>query len=323
MDNNIILSICCTTYNQEKYIAKAVQSFIDQDVNFQYEILIHDDASTDSTSDILREFEIKYPNLIKVIYQTENQYSKGEMPSINLRYMAKGKYIAFCEGDDYWTDKMKLKKQVEFLEKNTEYIATAHWSEVVDEFNNKSSAYLNSDKIFKFAKKEYCFDDYRNEYIPGHANSIVQRNIFKNGSDDFKKIYKSSELVGDRTTYLILVLLGKIYVHQEIMSAYRYITDNGISYSSKVANQNRHDKWFKYYLNLEKNIYKEMNREVKLKRLKYQHLMMALQLYMKGRTLENKKVLSDIWKVSNHSELIRYFPKAVLNRIDLYFRYKN
>ena len=92
-----------------------------QKTNFPIEILIHDDASTDGTADIIREYEAQYPDIIKPIYQTENQYSKGINPGFEFLFpRARGKYIALCEGDDYWTDTLKLQKQVEFLEGNKE-----------------------------------------------------------------------------------------------------------------------------------------------------------------------------------------------------------
>ena len=97
----IKVSICCITFNHEKYIKKALDSFLSQNTDFEYEILIHDDASTDSTADIIREYEKKYPNIIKPIYQTENQYQKGVTnPSGKFNFpRAKGQYIAMCEGD--------------------------------------------------------------------------------------------------------------------------------------------------------------------------------------------------------------------------------
>lgn len=100
--DKLMVSICCITYNHEKYISEALESFLMQKTSFKYEILIHDDASTDNTAKIIREYEKKFPEIIKPIYQIENQYSKGN--KINLVYnfpRAKGKYIAICEGDDY------------------------------------------------------------------------------------------------------------------------------------------------------------------------------------------------------------------------------
>ena len=113
----IMVSICCLVYNHEKYLRKCLDGFVNQKCNFKYEVLIHDDASTDSSPAIIREYEEKYPDIIKPIFQTENQYSKGVKISFIYQYpRAKGKYIALCEGDDYWTDPNKLQKQYEVME---------------------------------------------------------------------------------------------------------------------------------------------------------------------------------------------------------------
>lgn len=117
MEKNItpIVSISCITYNHEDYIRDAIEGFLMQKTTFPVEILIHDDASTDKTADIIREYEKKYPHLIKPIYQTENQYSKGIGVSATYQYpRANGNYITLCEGDDYWTDPYMLQKQVVF-----------------------------------------------------------------------------------------------------------------------------------------------------------------------------------------------------------------
>jgi glycosyltransferase involved in cell wall biosynthesis len=120
------VSICCITYNQEKYIKDAIEGFLTQKTEFPFEIIIHDDASTDMTADIIREYEKKYPEKITAIYQIENQFSKGVMPEILPFKASKGKYIAFCEGDDYWTDSSKLQKQITEMEKNPESHISFH-----------------------------------------------------------------------------------------------------------------------------------------------------------------------------------------------------
>ena len=99
------ISICCLTYNHEPYIEQCLEGFLMQKVDFPIEILIHDDASTDKTAEIIRKYESKYPEIIKPVYQSENQYSKGISVSRVYQFpRAQGKYIALCEGDDYWTD---------------------------------------------------------------------------------------------------------------------------------------------------------------------------------------------------------------------------
>lgn len=133
MNNEIIVSICCTAYNHEKYIEKAIKSFLMQKTNFKFEILIHDDASLDNTANIIRKYEKKYPNLIKPIYQNENQYSKGIGVSDILYKKAQGKYIAICEGDDYWTDSYKLQKQIDYMENNLKCGLCFHTVEIFDD----------------------------------------------------------------------------------------------------------------------------------------------------------------------------------------------
>lgn len=121
--NHPLVSISCITYNHAPYIRECLHGFMMQKCDFDFEVLIHDDASTDGTQEIIREYQEKYPEIIKPILQKENQWSQG-VRGINLKFnfsRAKGKYIALCEGDDYWTDPLKLQKQVDFLEKNEEF----------------------------------------------------------------------------------------------------------------------------------------------------------------------------------------------------------
>ena len=122
MVDNLMVTIRCLTYNHEPYIRQCLEGFVMQKTNFRFEAIVHDDASTDGTADIIREYAAKYPDIIKPIYETENQYSKhdGSLRRI-MNAQMHGKYVALCEGDDYWVDPLKLQKQVDFLEANPEY----------------------------------------------------------------------------------------------------------------------------------------------------------------------------------------------------------
>lgn len=122
MDKEILVTVICLTYNHEKYIRECIDGFVMQKTNFAYEVIIHDDASTDNTAEIIKEYQQKYPDIIIPILQTENQYSKKVPIGKTFIYpRAKGKYIALCEGDDYWIDPYKLQKQVDILNEDNNY----------------------------------------------------------------------------------------------------------------------------------------------------------------------------------------------------------
>ena len=121
-----LVSICCVTYNHENYIRQCLEGFVMQQTNFPFEVLVHEDASTDNTAKIVKEYEAKYPDLFRCVYQTENQFLKQNTLQNILFPMIRGKYVALCEGDDYWTDPLKLQKQSDFLSENPEYSVCFH-----------------------------------------------------------------------------------------------------------------------------------------------------------------------------------------------------
>lgn len=125
--NDIMVSIVCITYNHCNFIRDAIRGFLMQEVNFPIEILVHDDASTDGTAHIIRKYAhlLKARHECRIVLQTQNTFSKtGLYP--DLIPLARGKYIAYCEGDDYWTDPRKLQKQVDFMEAHPEYSMCHH-----------------------------------------------------------------------------------------------------------------------------------------------------------------------------------------------------
>lgn len=188
--------MACITYNHEKYIAQAIEGFLLQKTSFPIEIIIHDDASTDNTKKIVEQYARINPNLIFPIYQQVNQYSLGNKPFI--KYVlphCRGKYIAICEGDDYWTDPYKLQKQVEFLEKNPDYVVCYHDAKIVDQFGNL----VADSKLPKNFRRDYSSE----ELMKGAwalTLSIVFRNVVTEYPDEMFKVVN-----GD--TFL-MVLLG-------------------------------------------------------------------------------------------------------------------
>lgn len=173
-----VVSIRCLVFNQEKYIRQCLDGIVSQKTNFHFEAIVHDDASTDGTADIIREYAQMYPDIIKPILETENQYSKcdGSIRRI-INEACKGKYIAYCEGDDYWTDPLKLQKQVDILEADTDIMMVYTGFQTVDENGDVVYRY-DFDYNMQTSKSGYVFDKllYRNVVMT--VSSIFRREVF-------------------------------------------------------------------------------------------------------------------------------------------------
>lgn len=167
----LLVTVICVTYNHEKYIKQALDGFLMQKTEFAFEVIVHDDCSTDNTGKILKDYEDRFHN-VKVITPQNNQFSLGSLGFIESLYSnAKGKYIAHCEGDDYWTDVNKLQRQVDVLESNRDVSLCFHKVKVINEVSGKQSFYPQEDRQYEFQ------DLLRHNYI--QSNSAVFRNIGK------------------------------------------------------------------------------------------------------------------------------------------------
>lgn len=229
MNSEVLVSICCITYNHAPYIRQCLDGFVMQKTNFQYEILIHDDASTDGTADIIREYESKYPGLIKPIYQIENQYSKGKNISATYNWpRAIGKYIAQCEGDDYWTDPLKLQKQVDFLESHPEYSMCFHRAEIKIQGVDRSKCGARCEYV---QDKEYSATDLFAEWIVPTASIVYDRQRVNQYSIKHPKWATR----GDIILVLKCAHVGKVWGMSDKMSVYR-MQPNSVSHNPKYRN---------------------------------------------------------------------------------------
>jgi glycosyltransferase involved in cell wall biosynthesis len=201
------VSIISTTYNHEKYIGKALDSIIMQKTNFDYELIIADDCSTDKTPDILREYAKKYPKIIRPILRKKNLGVVANFMSV-LR-SARAPYIAVCEGDDYWTDPHKLQQQVDFLEKNPDYALCFHPVRVVHEGNATDEyIYPKQDMKSRFGLEELL----KQNFI--QTNSVMyKRQAYDNMPEDIMPL--------DWYLHLYHAQFGKIGFINEVMSVYR------------------------------------------------------------------------------------------------------
>ncbi len=214
-----LLSICCITYNHKEYISQAIESFLMQETNFEYEILLYDDASNDGSQEIIAKFQEEYPKIIKPILQTENRYSKGER-GMNFRYnypRAKGKYIAICDGDDFWTDPQKLQIQVDFLESHSDYVLCFHDTDEIDEDDVVHHIpFLNQYKLDRSA-----IELKRGVYV--FASTICYRNILEDVPEEVFKVVNE-----DTFTVSLLGNFGKAKYIDNIKAGFYRIQKNGV-----------------------------------------------------------------------------------------------
>lgn len=213
-EDPIMVSVLTATYNHEKFIEETIKGFLQQRTNFRVELIINDDASTDKTASIVRKYEKMYPALFVAFYQTENQYSKGKKPFPSFLYpAAKGKYVAICEGDDYWIDDLKLQKQVDYLEQQPETVLCFHKAKVINETGEE----IKGKELSKVSKKvKYRTEDlFKAWFIP--TASVV----FRNGIlESFPKWFLTIKN-GDISLYFLLSKFGTMDCLDGKMSVYR------------------------------------------------------------------------------------------------------
>ena len=246
MDNRPVkVSVIVLTYNHEKYIRQALDSILMQKVDFRYEILVGDDASTDGTAEILREYQHKYGDIFRLFLHPRNVGATRN--SYELLTSAKGEYLATCEGDDYWMDTGKLEVQVNFLEKNPEYSGTAHRFLIVDEQGTPRKKQTVT--WIKF-KERFTIRDFEGIYLPGQPSTFVRKNIFRDSSKDFSNIYKFHPMIADRTLLLIFLSVGDFYTFDLKMSCYRQGGSVHTSLTEKLYRENAGRVAMDYELNL-------------------------------------------------------------------------
>lgn len=217
-DNGLMVSIRCITYNHEPYIRQCLEGFIMQKTNFRFEAIVHDDASTDGTAAIIKEYAEKYPDIIKPIFETENQYSKhdGSIRRI-MNEHTRGKYVAMCEGDDYWIDPLKLQKQVDYLEKNPDY-GLVYTN--VDFYYQESGKFVDS----YFSRKKYLikntFEDFLvNAWFIAPCTWMFKKSIIN-------KLPKKNFVVGDLPLLLTISSLYKVHYINESTGVYRVLKNS-------------------------------------------------------------------------------------------------
>ncbi len=240
------LSVIFITYNHAAYVEKALLSVLGQKTGFPFEVVVGDDCSTDGTQDILKRIAADYPEheaqgpcdrQVRLFLRSENT---GGRPTLNVYETTKrctGEYLAYLEGDDYWTDEGKLRKQVEYLERHPEYMACTHSMKMVDERGDDITDpdVLSIGSLYDwsgdFTYEDYCYSG----KWPGHYASVVSRNIYIDEKYDYTILYRASDFTDDALILLFLLMQGKIYRMDDVMSVWRYVQKEGAGNWNSIA----------------------------------------------------------------------------------------
>lgn len=300
MKNNeeLLVTIYCLTYNHKNYIREAFESFLSQNVKFRLQVFVYDDASTDGTSEIVKEYAEKYPEIFDVYISPINTYKLPErnklMDDLERKYI-KGKYVAFCEGDDYWIDDNKLQLQVDFLEKNPECSMTAHGA-IIDDYNIGE----------KYKKEVYHGNRYLlpqeiimqpNGNLPT-ASLVMRREAFFKDKD-----FPNCD-VGDISSQLFALCKGKIYYFDCIMSVYRHMHEGSWTnnYNKNLLMSATHNINFVVFLSKYNEFTKKVYHEyIYIKMKKCCNAVIGALVYMEDE-IEKQKMITLI-----HSQRHRIF----------------
>ncbi len=238
-----LVSIWCVTFNHERFIANALDGILIQETDFPFEIIVHDDASTDGTASIIRMYEKKYPSIIKAIYETENIFSKhdGSLDKI-MRTACRGKYIAFCEGDDCWSYPKKLQMQIDQMEKNADIALTHTDFTSIDENGNliKRKHYEKFDIISK--KERGLISLLKRNHIMT-VSVVVRKEVV------LSDYYLLCPLTYDYALFMTAACMGQIKYIPTKTCCYRKVSSSLTNSNRSVLNNEMKQVYY-YFVNL-------------------------------------------------------------------------
>lgn len=295
------VSVMMVTYNHEKYLEEAILSVINQNVDFRYELLIGEDCSTDHTREIAVKYQRLYPKIIRLILHNKNVGAlKNEA---DLRKKCRGQYIAVLEGDDYWTNMDKLRRQVEFLDSHPKYIGVTHNVDVLDENGKKLP--FNLEGIHHQKEHVYTKKDALDFKMIGHLSGWMYRNIWKSISGREFELIKRCAVNSDVKLSVILGYKGNVYFMEDTWSVYRRRM-SGDGWSATHNNRNLELYYYEMNVRLRDLLEQCYNKKVDIQSRLLEHIYRSWincvrapskeNIYIFYRLLRKKDVSKkDIW----------------------------
>lgn len=301
MSEEYLVSVIMLTYNHEKYIEEAIKGVLNQKTTFSYQLIIGEDCSTDRTREIIEKYARRYPEIIKCIFHNHNVGARKN--GMSIAKIAKSKYWAFCEGDDYWCDEKKLQMQVEFLENNQEYSAVYHNVKCVD-YRGKVGKTRQINKYPIVKEQDYDFYKIRDNDLPGQTASLVARNLYRLMNSKRKiRNFNNCPVNGDEKVALVLSCYGKIKVFSQIMAIHRVVL-RGDSWSASASRKNLLKYQYEAYLGIKCLMRKDYGRDYSREKYEAEILKESIRCFRENTNFDNFIIL--IFVVGYHiTEKIR------------------
>lgn len=298
----VLVTIKCMVYNHGNYIRQCLDGFVMQQTTFRFQAIVHDDASTDNSADIIREYAEKYPDIIIPVIETENQYSKpdGSLRRFTYKYCLNSKYLAICEGDDYWTDPLKLQKQIDYLEAHPDVTLSCTRYQVLNQKTGETFVQPHdffdyndsSDETFEFTRD----DAFTKRWMTSQLTMVLRTDAFK--PDFFEKYNTNLDL------YIIYCVLtyGKGVCHKFIGGVYRMHGGGVYAGNDEVGK-------LKFNYTRYCKLYKDVNDSI----LKYRIKLNYVKLLQAGVVMKPKNIFTIQVLCDYYFTLAR---KAIVSRID-------
>ena len=311
-DKNPVVTVVCLVYNHESYLKECLEGFVTQQTSFPFQVIVHDDLSTDRSAEIITEYAKKYPDIIIPILEIENQYSKhdGSLKRAIDPHI-KGKYVALCEGDDFWTDRNKLQTQVDFMEQHPECSLCFHPVNILRE--DKPLDY--QDPLYSHLHEGF-YD----------ANEIIKKwTIPTCSSLMIKEAYLSKPnnknfVVGDNVLWLNCYKYGKAYCLPKKMGTYRRTTNGWILRTYSGNKTSIAKSYERYYIHLEllKQYFPGIaDKQIRATQLKYlAHLCKIYLTFYDKKAIEKFKMGINMGKLQFLKELFNSILLSLKVRIN-------
>ncbi len=308
---SVVVSVLMVTYNHQDYVQKAIQSVLNQETEFSFELLVGDDGSHDKTPGRILEAS-KDPRVIPFI-RKENIGATNNL--LDLQKHARGEYIAYLDGDDYWCDFQKLQTQINFLQSHPEYVACTHSCMLVDGAGNPCT----KQHLKWIAEKAvFTIQDFHGIVLPGHLSTLMHRNAALKNDSAFEKIMTAHPVIADRSLFMYLLSKGPVFHLPQTMSCYRQTgADGARNATASIYKNNPHRVLddYKYTKQLEQYATDLLGVDAGFRYHKRSIFASAVWGFVRHPSKDTASLISEILNEGSAVDYLLHFPTEVILKL--------